>query len=148
MDDELKLAGRWNSEIEDRIATCDFFLPMLSRATQEGDAKRFFFKEWRLAHRAHRCFLPVRLEECRLPAWLPKTLATAIESYQYEDLFPSYEVGLRRILCCLYDKKRTGVFEETFSCLGPDNAGWRLGGWQLDGAHSTGENSCSLHAMA
>src|SRR3954451_184987 len=130
MDDELKLAGRWNTEIEDRIAACDLFLAIQSRATQEGNATRFFCKEWRLAHKASRCFLPVRLEECRLPASLPKTLATAIESYKHEDLFPTYEVGLRRILRCLYDKKRTGVFEETFSCLCPDNAGWRLGAGQ------------------
>jgi hypothetical protein len=73
----------------------------------------------------------VRLEECQLPAALPKALLAAIESIQREDLFPSYEDGLRRILRVLHAEKRTGVFEETFSCLGPDNAGWRLGDWQL-----------------
>src|SRR3954467_9641376 len=41
MDDELKLAGRFNDEIQERIATCDLFLPLLSKATQMGDAKRF-----------------------------------------------------------------------------------------------------------
>jgi len=46
MDDELKLAGRWNDEIDDRIAASDFFLMVLSQATQTGDAKRFFRKEW------------------------------------------------------------------------------------------------------
>lgn len=150
MDDELKLAGRWNDEIDDRIATCDLCVALMSRATQEGNAKRFFRKEWRLAHKAQRRFLPVRLEECRLPASLPKALAAAIESHQREDLFPSslYEEGLRRILRFLHDEKRTGVFEETFSCLGPDNAGWRLGGWQLDEADSTGENSRSIRAVA
>ncbi len=45
MDDELKLAGRWNDEIEDRIAASDFFLLVLSQATQTGDAKRFFRRE-------------------------------------------------------------------------------------------------------
>jgi hypothetical protein len=148
MDDELKLAGRWSDEIEERVESCDFFLLLLSRATQEVDPKRFFPKEWRLAHKARRQFLPVRLEECRLPASLPKTLIAAIESRQREDLFPSYEDGLRRILRFLHAEKRTGVFEETFSCLGPDNAGWRLGAWRLDAADSTGENSCSIHAMA
>ena len=88
------------------------------------------------------------LEECRLPADLPKALVAAIESIQREDLFPSYEDGLRRILRFLHGEKRTGVFEETFSCLGPDNAGWRLGAWQLDEADTTGENSRSLHAVA
>ncbi|MGH6900477.1 MAG: toll/interleukin-1 receptor domain-containing protein [Geminicoccaceae bacterium] len=148
MDDELKLAGQWNIEIEDRIAACDLFLAFLSRATQDGDANRFFRREWQLAHEAQRRFLPVRLEECRLPASLPEALATAIESRQREDLFPSYEEGLRRILRFLHEEKRSGVFEETFSCLGPDNAGWRLGDWQLDDADSTGENSRSLHAVA
>jgi hypothetical protein len=148
MDDELKLAGRWNDEIGERIATCDLFVALMSRVTQEGDAKRFFRREWRLAHKAQRRFLPVRLEECRLPASLPKVLAAAIESRQREDLFPSYEEGLRRILRFLHEEKRTGVFEETFSCLGPDNTGWRLGSWQLNDADSTGENSQSIRAVA
>jgi hypothetical protein len=156
IDDELKLAERWNDEIENRIAACDLFLMLLSQATQKGDAKRFFIREWRLAHKAQRRLLPVRFEESRLPALLPKTLAAAIEARERvdlfpshrEDLFPSYEDGLRRILRFLHAEKRTGVFEETYSCLGPDNAGWELGGWRLDAADSTGENSRSIHAIA
>jgi TIR domain len=148
MDDELKLAGVWNDEIEGRIGECDLFLLLLSKATEAGDANRFFRKEWTLAHRAQRRFLPIRLEECRLPSSLPSDLVSLIESRQREDLFPSYEDGLRRILRFLHTEKRTGVFEETFSCLGPDNPGWRLGPWQLDPSDSTGENSCSIHAVA
>jgi TIR domain len=148
MDDDLKLAGIWNDEIEDRIAACDLFLALLSRTTQDGDANRFFRREWRLAHEAQRRFLPVRLEECQLPELLPEGVAAAIEGRQREDLFPSYEESLRRILRFLHEEKRTGVFEETFSCQGPDNAGWRLGDWQLDDADTTGENSRSLHAAA
>jgi len=146
MDDELKLAGRWNDEIDDRIAASDFFV--ISQATQTGDAKRFFRKEWELAYKSRRRILPVRLEECELPASLSKGLATAIGKLQREDLFPSYEEGLRRILRFLHEAKRTGIFEETFSCLGADNPGWRLHGWQLDDADSTGENSRSIHAAA
>src|SRR3954454_20276727 len=148
MDDELKLAGRWNDEIKERIAKCNLFIPMLSRATQEGDAKRFFRREWSLAHKAQRRFMPVRLEECELPASLPKALASEIKGRQHEDLFPSYEDALRRILRFLHKEKRSGVFEETFSCLGPDNANWRLGGWELDEADNTGENSHSIRAVA
>jgi TIR domain len=148
MDDELKPAGRWNNEVEDRIAKCDLFVALLSRATQEGETKRFFRKEWQLAHKAQRRFLPVRLEECRLPASLPKALVSEIKGRQREDLFPSYEQALPRILRFLHEEKRTGVFEETFSCLVPDNANWRLGGWQLDEGDSTGENSCSIRAVA
>src|SRR4051794_39690400 len=148
MDDKLKLAGRWNDEIEDRIAACNLFVPLLSRATQEGEAKRFFRKEWQLAHKAQSRFMPVRLEECELPASLPKALASKIKDHQHEDLFPSYEDALRRILRFLHEEKRTGEFEETFSCLGPDNVDWRLGGWELDEADSTGENSRSIRAVA
>lgn len=150
MDDELKLAGRWNDEIKDRIATCDLFVALMSRATQEGDAKRFYHKEWQFAHKAQCRFLPIYLEECCLPASLPKPLAAAIGSRHHQELFPSYEEGLGRILRFLHEVKRTGVFEETFSCLGPDNAGWRLdrSGWQLDKADSTGENSRSIRVMA
>jgi hypothetical protein len=85
---------------------------------------------------------------CQLPRSLPEDLASEIEGRQREDLFPSYEDAVRRILRFLHSEKRTGVFEETFSCLGPDNADWRLGGWQLDEADSTGENSCSIRAVA
>src|SRR4051794_29358305 len=105
MDDKLKLAGRWNDEIEDRIAKCDLFVALLSGATQEGDTKRFFRKEWQLAHKAQRRFLPVRLEECRLPASLPKALVSEIKGRQCEDLFPSYEEALRRILRFLHEEK-------------------------------------------
>ena len=148
MDDELKLAGVWNDEIEDRIANCNLFLPLLSKATQAGDATRFFRKEWELARKAKRRVLPIRLEDCQLPAGLPKPLAALIDDHQREDLFPSYEDGLRRILRFLHKEKSTGVFEETFSCLGPDNPGWRLNGWRLDPADSTGEHSDSICSAA
>jgi hypothetical protein len=148
MDDDLKLAGLWNKEIERRIPGSDLFVLLLSRATQEAKPERFFRREWGLAREAGRRFLPVRLEECRLSASLPSDFVDFIESYQGEDLFPSYEQGLRRILRFLHLEKRTGVFEETFSCLGADNIGWRLIGWDLDDADSTGENSSSIHAVA
>ena len=148
MDDALKLAGEWNTEIGGRIAACDLFLPLMSVSTQNGDATRFFRREWQLAYEARRRFLPVRLEECGLPPALPVDLATAIENHQREDLFPSYDAALRRILRFLHEEKRTGVFEESFSCLGPDNEGWRLNRWALDEADSTGGNSRSLHATA
>jgi hypothetical protein len=148
MDDELKLAGRWNDEINERIPACDLFVAVLSRATQEGEANRFFRKEWRLAVQAQRRLLPLRLEPCQLPATLPEKLTAELRRWQWQDLFPSYEDGLRRVLRFLHAEARSGVFEETFSCLGPDNAAWRLGGWQLDPADSTGGRSGSLYAVA
>ena len=82
MDDELKLAGRWNDEIEDRIAACDLFVALMSHATQEGDAERFFRQRnsgWLM--KAQRRFLPVRLEECQLPAELPKATGRRDREY-------------------------------------------------------------------
>ena len=148
LDDKLKLAGVWNEEIDERIKGCNFFMPLLSRATQVGADDRFFRKEWQLALDAKRVFLPVRLQECELPLSLPKDLKAAIEDHQWVALFPSYEEGLRRILRFLHDNKRTGVFEESFSCLGPDNDDWRLGAWKVDEADSTGGNSQSLCGIA
>jgi hypothetical protein len=148
MDDELKLAGIWNDEITERLNSCALFVPILSRATQAGAADRFFRREWQLALDSQRRFLPVRLEECALPASLAQTLVAEFDRRQHEDMFPSYENSLIRILRFLHKEKRSGLFEETFSCLGPDNAGWRLGGWQLDDADSTGENSRSIAAAA
>jgi len=148
MDRALKLAGKWNDEIESRVAACDFFMPLLSKATQTGDETRFFRKEWQLASKAKRVFFSIYLEPCALPAPLSAEIAAEIKSRQYVELFPSYDDSLRRILRSLHDRKRTGVFEETFSCLGPDNTDWRLGGWQLDDADTTGGNSGSIHGLA
>jgi len=148
MDYELKLAGEWNAEIEGRIAGSNLVLLIMSRATEAGSPDRFFRKEWDLAFNAKRRVLPVRLEECLLPQTLTPEMSTAITSRQRADLFPSYEEGLRRILRFLCETKRTGVFEETFSCLGPDNTDWRMNGWQLDDADSSGRNSGSIHAAA
>jgi hypothetical protein len=148
MDYQLKLAGIWNDEIDERVKTCAFFIPILFKATQEGAACRFFRKEWQMALDARRTFLPVRLEECALPEALAEPLVTEFRNRQHEDMFPSYENSLIKILRTLHDAKRSGVFEETFSCLGPDNVGWRLGGWQLDDADSTGENSRSIRGAA
>ena len=148
MDDELKLAGIWNDEINERIKACDFFVPLLSRATQEGADDRFFRKEWQLALDAQRTFLSIYLEQCELPLSVSEDLRAEIRNRQWAELFPSREDGLRRILRILHEKKRTGVFEESFSCLGPDNTGWQLSGWQLDEADSTGVNSRSLRGVA
>jgi hypothetical protein len=148
MDYELKLAGRWNEEIDTRIAASNLILLIMSRATETGGADRFFRKEWMLAFEARRLMLPVRLEDCKLPATLAPELAKAVDALQRADLFPSYEEGLRGILRFLHETKRTGVFEETFSCIGPDNPGWRLDGWQLDDVDRTGQNSQSIHATA
>jgi hypothetical protein len=148
MDDDLKLAGVWNDEIGEKIKACDFFVPVLSRATQEGGENRFFSREWQLAFEAKRPFLTVYLEPSELPPSFSKDLEAEMKGREWVELFPSYEESLRRILRFLHEKKRTGVFEESFSCLGPDNIGWRLGGWQLDEADSTGENSRSLYGIA
>jgi TIR domain len=45
MDYQLKLAGIWNDEIDERVKTCAFFIPILSKATQDGAGCRFFRKE-------------------------------------------------------------------------------------------------------
>jgi hypothetical protein len=141
MDYQLKLAGIWNDEIDERVKTCAFFIPILSKATQDGAGCRFFRKEWQMALDARRTFLPVRLEECALPAALAEPLVTEFRRRQHEDMFPSYENSLIKILRTLHEAKRSGVFEETFSCLGPDNVGWRLGGWQLDDTQSSSSES-------
>jgi len=123
-------------------------VPFLSRATQQGGENRFFPTEWQFAFDAKRPFLTVFLEPCELPPSASEDLKAEMKRREWVELFPSREESLRRILRFLYEQKRTGVFEESFSCLGPDNIGWRLGGWQLNEADSTGENSGSLYGIA
>jgi hypothetical protein len=83
--------------------------------------------------------MPVRLEDCALP--------DALKARQWQDLFP-YDQGIVRLLRFLHQEKRTGVFEEMFSCNGPDNRDWALDGWELDPFDHTGRKSQSLHGSA
>jgi hypothetical protein len=137
LDDELRPGGEWNDDIIGQIAECSHFVALISPHSLR-DA-RFVRREWDQALDHNKPFVPVRLEESALPDFL--------KSKQWEDLFP-YETGLVRLLRFFHQEKRTGVFEETFSCNGADNADWSCDGWALDALDHTGRQSQSLHGAA
>src|SRR5262249_46593412 len=93
MDYELKLANRWNDEIDKRLPASDVVLLIMSHATERGSTDRFYWKEWDLAFDSNRLILPIRLEECSLPKKMAPDRAAAIAALQHADLFPSYEDG-------------------------------------------------------
>lgn len=87
----LQLFLSYAHQDADRVRTfaADLVLLLMSRATEAGSPDRFFRKEWDLALKLSRRILPIRLEECLLPATLTPKMSTAIASVQRADLFPS-----------------------------------------------------------
>ena len=93
----------WPRSIDQAISVSDFFVACFS---QRASGKRGSFQsELRFALDCARrlpleevFFIPVRLEECRLP---PRIM----REFEYVDLFPGWEKGLGRILDVL--RKRT-----------------------------------------
>jgi TIR domain len=71
MDYQLKLAGIWNDEIDERVKTCAFFIPILSKATQDGAAVASFAKngKWLSMRGACFCRCASRNAHCR-QRWL------------------------------------------------------------------------------
>ena len=137
LDDELRPGSEWNDDIIGQITGCSHFLALISPHSLRDD--RFVRREWDQALDQNKPFIPVRLQDSSLPDFL--------KSKQWEDLFP-YETGLVKLLRFLHQEKRTAVFEETFSCNGPDNADWTCEGWTLDPFDHTGRQSQSLHGSA
>lgn len=100
LDKKKLLPGQnWPRSIERSIEIADFFIACFSH---HGVGKRGFFQaELRYAlDCAARLplddvfFIPVRLEECRVPVQIANRI-------QYVDLFPRWERGLRRILAVM-----------------------------------------------
>jgi hypothetical protein len=100
MDRKRLLPGQnWPRSIEHAIAVSDFFIACFS---QGATGKRGSFQsELRYALDCARrlpldevFFIPVRLEECHLPARI-------VREFQYVDLFPNWEKGLHRILAAI-----------------------------------------------
>lgn len=96
--DKMKLmpGQNWPRAIEDAIRTSDFFVACFSRrsTTKRGS----FHSELRYALACAATvpldeifFIPVRFEECLVPARISKKI-------QYVDLFPNWEVGLEKVL--------------------------------------------------
>ncbi|MCC6862317.1 MAG: TIR domain-containing protein [Bryobacterales bacterium] len=97
MDRRKLLPGQnWPRSIEDAIETCDFFLACFSR--RSVSKKGGFQAEIRYALDCARrvplddtFLIPLRLDECRVPARIRNEI-------QYLDLFPDWERGFRRVV--------------------------------------------------
>ena len=102
LDRKKLLPGQnWVRAIEQAIALSDFFLACFSRASVHKPGQ--FQAELRFALDCARrlplddvFFIPVRLEECSIPA----TIAREI---QYVDLFPDWQEGVNRLLQAMYE---------------------------------------------
>jgi hypothetical protein len=96
MDRRKLMPGQnWPRAIEEAIETSDFFVPCFSR--NSVSKKGGFQAEIRYALDCARrvplddvFIVPVRLDDCRVPARIQKEL-------QYIDLFPQWGAGLRRL---------------------------------------------------
>jgi len=105
LDRKKLLPGQnWPRSIEQAIEVADYFVACFS---QRATGKRGCFQsELRYALDCARrvpfeqtYFIPVRLEECRLPARISQQL-------QYVDLFPDWERGFERLLAALRQPRR------------------------------------------
>lgn len=100
LDRKRLLPGQnWPRSIEQAISVSDFFVACFSR--QAIGKRGSFQSELRYALDCARrlpleevFFIPVRLEECRIPARISR-------EFQYVDLFPDWEKGLQRILVAI-----------------------------------------------
>ncbi|MBN9657842.1 MAG: TIR domain-containing protein [Acidobacteria bacterium] len=100
MDRHALMPGQnWPRAIEGAIRTADFFVACLS---ERSVGKRGTFQsELRYALDCARSlplddlfFLPVRLEECSVPARIS-------EQWQYVDLFPEFTAGMERLIAAM-----------------------------------------------
>ncbi len=97
LDRKKLLPGQnWPRSIEQAIEVADYFVACFS--TRAIGKRGCFQSELRYALDCARrvpldqtYFIPVRLEECRVPARISRQI-------QYVDLFPDWEQGFRRIL--------------------------------------------------
>jgi len=100
LDRKKLLPGQnWPRAIEQAIEVTDFFVACFSR--RAAGKRGWFQSELRYALDCARrvplgeiYLIPVRLEECRVPARVSREL-------QYVDLFPDWEQGFRRLLAAL-----------------------------------------------
>jgi hypothetical protein len=107
MDRRKLMPGQnWPRAIEDAIDTSDFFVPCFSR--NSVSKKGGFQAEIRYALDCARrvplddvFIVPVRLDDCRVPARIQKEL-------QYIDLFPQWRSGLRRLFSVMGQTGRRG----------------------------------------
>lgn len=96
---KLMPGQNWPRAIEDAIRTCDFFVACFSR---RSTAKRgSFHSELRFALACAAMvpldeifFIPVRFEECLVPARISKKI-------QYVDLFPNWGAGMEKVLAII-----------------------------------------------
>ncbi len=110
MDRRKLLPGQnWPRSIEEAIETSDFFLACFS--TRSVNKKGGFQAEIRYALDCARrmplddiFLIPVRLDECRVPARIRR-------EWQYIDLFPKWERGFRRLVQVL--QRRADVLTRT-----------------------------------
>jgi hypothetical protein len=95
----------WPRAIEQAISVSDFFVACFS--DRSGGKRGNFQSELRYALDCARrlpledvYFIPVRIEECRVPRRI-------VEEFQYVDLFPNWEKGFERVLTAIRKQLRS-----------------------------------------
>jgi hypothetical protein len=100
LDRKKLLPGQnWPRAIQQAIEVCDYFVACLSRKAirKKGPFQaemRYALECARRAPLDQTYFIPVRLEECPVPARISREI-------QYVDLFPDWEEGVRRMAAAM-----------------------------------------------
>lgn len=106
MDKKRLLAGQnWPRAIEKAIRTADVFVPCYSRRALDKKGRfqaevRFALKCSDLEPMEATFVMPVRLEECTVPAMIA-------DSIQFIDLFPGAQEGVQQLVKALWAARRT-----------------------------------------
>ena len=106
MDKKKLLAGQnWPRAIEKAIKTADVFVPCYSRRALDKKGRfqaevRFALKCSDLEPMESTFVMPVRLEECTVPAMIA-------ENIQFIDLFPGAQEGVQQLVKALWAARRT-----------------------------------------
>ena len=105
MDKKKLLAGQnWPRAIEKAIRTADVFVPCYSRRALQKKGRfqsevRFALKCSDLQPMESTFVMPVRLEDCTVPAMIA-------ESIQFIDLFPKAHEGVQQLAKALWESRR------------------------------------------
>lgn len=100
--DDIGAGDRWSAAIRDGIRKSTYFLACFSKAFSARE-DTYMYEELRIAamelekRRDSKWFIPVRLDDCRLPDMRIGEVST-LSDLQWIDLFPDFNIGMQRLI--------------------------------------------------
>ena len=121
---KIRPGERWEKAIEDAIRSGAFFVACFSTAysardrTYMNEELHIAFQEVRLRPADRSWFIPIRLDDCEIPA-LPIAPNLTVRSFQWLDLFPNWEKGVERLAEAIASSSRPDQLREPLFAAEP-----------------------------